>query len=560
MKARFEAHTIRDLHRKLDAGQFAVPKLQRAFVWDGPKAAKLIDSVYRQMPVGGLVVWDSSRKNRELLRMSAGLLPPYEVHNERVWFLLDGQQRLSVLHRIRVGDAVENGRHRAVDFQRVVFRVTEGSDESRFAYRLPLAGQWVPMAAVLASNWRTRLQGLTKGQLNRVEECRSRIFRYKLPITRVSTDDLDHARELFLRINSTGTPVGAADKAFARASEFDLRERAEAAWNSLPAHFRGLSHEVMLQTRALIDGIDDVGERAMDQVAVLWNEKWKADRARAAKDFARTWFRQQQATRRAIDYLYDKFEVRNDNLLPSRYMVTTLALYFYHRPKRPTAFATAQLKAWFWATALGQRYSGRGYRTNILKDAHYFARLGTQDAGEFKLDERIEPAEVLRAGYGQRSSVSDAFWCLLLRRRPRSLLDGQEIELDKLASHANAKHKHHFFPRALLKRWNVANARINSILNLCLIPADENCHFGSRHPATYLGPYQSERFFPGVLRSHLLPDLRALAKELTGPALYREFLRLRQELVLAAFEEEAGTRLFHRERLQPARGALKAVA
>lgn len=558
MNSHFEAHSIKNLHRKLDAGQFALPKLQRTFVWDGPKAAKLLDSVYRQMPVGGLVVWDSSRKNRELLRVSGGLLPAYAPHNERVWFLLDGQQRLSVLHRIRVGDVVQNGRRKGVDFHRVVFRVTDGNDESRFAYRLPVNQQWVPLETVLASNWRTRLQGLTKGQLNRVKECRSRVLLYKLPITRVSTDDLDHARELFLRINSTGTPVGPADKAFARASEFDLRERAETAWSSLPSHFQGLSHEVMLQTRALIDGIEDVGERAMEQVAVLWNQKLQADRARAGNEFARTWLRQQQAMQRAIDFLYANFEVRHHNLLPSRYMVTTLALYFYQYPKRPTPFDAAQLKAWFWATALGQRYSGRGYRTNILKDASYLMKLGAEHTGEFKMDEWIEPSEILRASYGQRSSVSDAFWCLLLRRRPRSLLDGQELELDKLASAANAKHKHHFFPRALLKRWGVSNARINSVLNLCLIPADENCGFGAKHPSTYLSPYKNERFFPRALRSHLLPDLREFEGRLAGPDLFREFLRLRQQSVLAAFEQEAGIRLFSRETAQR-QGASKAV-
>lgn len=299
----------------------------------------------------------------------------------------------------------------------------------------------------------------------------------------------------------------------------------------------------------------------MDRVAALWDDKWRVNRERASKEFARTWLRQQQALERAIDLLHMHFAVSNDSLLPSRYMVATLAIYFYHRPKRPSAFDIAQLRRWFWGTALGQRYSGRGYRTNILSDAAYMTKLAAQEAGEFNLGEWIEPAEIIRASYGQRSAVSDAFFCLLLRQRPRSLLDGEELKLEKLASNANMKHKHHFFPRALLKRWGVSTSRINSILNLCLVPADENSHFGSKHPCTYLQPYEPQRFFMPVLRSHLLPDVRQIATDRPGPAFYQEFLRLRQELVLAAFEEEAGTRLFQRDKLsQTRRAALRAAA
>jgi hypothetical protein len=547
--ASFESQKIRDLHRKLDAGQFAVPKLQRAFVWDGVKAAKLLDSIYRRMPVGCLVVWDTSKKNRELLRVTSGLLPAYNHHNNRVWFLLDGQQRLSVLHRIRTGGLVKNGKHRDVDFDRLVFRVTDGNDETRFAYRRAVPGEWVPMNAVLASNWRIRLKGLRKGQLNRVSECRERVLSYKFAVTRVNTDELEEARELFLRINSTGTPIGAADKAFARAAEFDLRERTEHAWQAVPPEFKGLSDEVMLQTRALIDGIEDVGERALERVAAMWDGKWRANREGASAEFARTWLRQQQATKLAIDLLGKHFAISNEGLLPSRYMIATLTLYFYQRPKRPTNFDLVQLRRWFWSTAVGQRYSGRGHRINILRDADYLTKLGAQKAGEFKLDEWIDPAELLRASYGQRSSVSDAFFCLLLRRRPQSFMDGHELKLENLASSSNAKHKHHFFPRALLKRWALSTTRINSVLNLCLLPADENSHFGAKNPGVYLKPYSLQKHFQRVLRSHLLPNVVEIGDELAGPALYQEFLRLRQELVLSAFEEEAGGRLFHRDKL-----------
>jgi uncharacterized protein with ParB-like and HNH nuclease domain len=134
----FKAYSIKKLRNLLDEGRFAVPRLQRAFVWDGKKAANLLDSAYRGMPIGTLTVWDTSKKNKNLLRHTTKILPPFQDGNKRVWFVLDGQQRLSVLHQVFIGGTRENAFHNVVDFDRVVFRVTEESDAPRFQYRRPV--------------------------------------------------------------------------------------------------------------------------------------------------------------------------------------------------------------------------------------------------------------------------------------------------------------------------------------------------------------------------------------------------------------------------------------
>jgi hypothetical protein len=45
--------TIRALRRHLLERRFAVPKLQRNFVWDAGRAAKHLDRIYREMPIYG---------------------------------------------------------------------------------------------------------------------------------------------------------------------------------------------------------------------------------------------------------------------------------------------------------------------------------------------------------------------------------------------------------------------------------------------------------------------------------------------------------------------------
>lgn len=546
-------HPVRDervsrLRALLDGGQFAVPRLQRAFVWNGPKAAKLLDSMFRGMPIGSLTIWDTSGKNRDLLRKDTRVLPAYREHNPRVWFVLDGQQRLSVLYRAQEGGVVQNGRHQPVDFGRLVFRVTDGNgDDDRFAYRKPVPREWIAVPDVLASNWKLRLGELTAGQLNRAERCRDRLLGYRVPIVRVEADSIDLARELFIRINSAGTPIAAADRAFARAAEFDLREHAEQAWVQLPEAFRGLTHEAMLQARALLDGLDAVAAEAMERVASLWDERIQADRKAVAR-FSKEWAVQQKAMHRALDLLRTKFFVLDDGLLPSQYMVSTLTVFFAHRPKQPTPSQLTEMRAWFWATALGQRYSGSGYRENIVADARFFKALAGERPTKFRLTERIDPDELRRATYGRRSSVADAFFCLLIAQRPQYLSNGSEMQLSDFASASNRRHKHHVFPRRHLREQSGLSQRaMNSILNLCLIPAEENCHFGARPPRTYLPPFTNAPHFQRVMSRHLLP---------AGPdgglwdpnssKGYLRFLKGREAVVCAEFERAAGVKLFRR--------------
>src|SRR5688500_19804347 len=92
-----ETRKLRDLHEHLVQRRFAIPKLQRNFVWDAGRAAKLLDSVFRQMPIGSLFLWEMDKKSGNLMRQSADVLPSFNSKNPHVWFVIAGQQRLSVL-------------------------------------------------------------------------------------------------------------------------------------------------------------------------------------------------------------------------------------------------------------------------------------------------------------------------------------------------------------------------------------------------------------------------------------------------------------------------------
>jgi uncharacterized protein with ParB-like and HNH nuclease domain len=67
-------------------------------VWNGTRAAALLDSIFPGMPIGSILVWETKSRSYDLLRQNLNILPPFDTSNRKGWFLIDGQQRLSVIH------------------------------------------------------------------------------------------------------------------------------------------------------------------------------------------------------------------------------------------------------------------------------------------------------------------------------------------------------------------------------------------------------------------------------------------------------------------------------
>ncbi|HHY23187.1 MAG TPA: DUF262 domain-containing protein, partial [Clostridiaceae bacterium] len=51
--------SIRTLLSWIDEGIIAIPEIQRPFVWSGSKVRDLIDSLYKNFPIGYLIVWQN---------------------------------------------------------------------------------------------------------------------------------------------------------------------------------------------------------------------------------------------------------------------------------------------------------------------------------------------------------------------------------------------------------------------------------------------------------------------------------------------------------------------
>lgn len=279
-------------------------------------------------------------------------------------------------------------------------------ETSRFSYRPAIEGRYVSIVDVLSPNWRYKLRKYASRKFKKIEDCRRRLLRYELPPVSIRTKSLDDVRTTFIRINSGGMRVTAADQAFAKASRFNLRELARNARLNLP-DFEKVPFDPIILGFMFANGRLEVGQEAVEAMIDRWDKDMRRGK-RNIKDFNNTWGRYVDSLGRAVDFPRESFCVLNDQFLPSENILATLPVFFQHNGAQPGVTQRRELRKWFWATALGQRYSGRGCRKNVLADLRFFQRLAENGRARFSLDEPADKSDLLRAQYTQKSALTKA--------------------------------------------------------------------------------------------------------------------------------------------------------
>jgi hypothetical protein len=514
------------------------------------KACELVDSVYRNYPIGTILVWKTDRRNENQLRKQYHILPHFNPANRNIYFLVDGQQRLSVLWHLLRGEAssVTNADGKSVNFRNIYFDPSTTDSDRPFLYRERAIGEagkgLAPVVHLLSREWRHLLDDHGVRATKRIEECRRRIQEYKAIIVFCETNDRAEVRDTFIRINSLGMRIGAADTAFARASKLDMRGLVRDIQTRLKHGFDGVQRTTILQTVALALGAQDFGERAIDSM-IKKLERDSGERVR----FERAFPALREAIAFASDYFVHELEVPNFEFLPSEPMLMILALYFFQNGNvRPSRAAKQRISQWFWATAIGARYTGRGYRPNLSADAEFMKRLAINPRAHASWKVQVRIQLLCNTEYGRPGPVSNAFFCLLRSQRPRYLEDGAPIPLGETSSRKNSSDKHHIFPRALATQNGIGPERFNSIVNICYLVARDNRSVGQRSPRRYFEDVpKSMRARKLALRSHLIPSKpdRGIWDRSTRRG-FRSFLLDRAWLLARAFERKAGVRLFER--------------
>lgn len=89
---------IETILSQIDLGNYALPEFQRGYVWNRDQVRRLMNSLYRGYPIGGLLVWVTP-VDKNIVRYGES------ASQGTVNLILDGQQRITTLYGIIRGKA-----------------------------------------------------------------------------------------------------------------------------------------------------------------------------------------------------------------------------------------------------------------------------------------------------------------------------------------------------------------------------------------------------------------------------------------------------------------------
>jgi hypothetical protein len=560
-------YTLKKLIEDIHMGEIGLPDIQRPFVWPRSKVRDLFDSMYRGFPIGYLLFWENgySGEHRTIGAIGKPKAPRL--------LIVDGQQRLTSLYAVIKAVPVINA-----DFHAEVTRIAFQPLEEKFEVTnsaIEKDPEWIADISIL---WKLETNTFTFIQdfLNRLGERRAlssaekeripvaidRLVKLQdYPITALEISysvDEDRVAEIFVRINSKGTPLNQADfiltlmsvfwdegrkqlEEFCRQARVPPSSNKPSPYNHywLPNPDQLLRVSVALGfRRARLEYVYSL-LRGKDLQTKQFSEEQRE------KQFAI--LRESQSYVLDLQNWHEFFKaLRQAGYLSSQFISSQMAILYAYAlwliGKRDFGVDHYRFRVaiarWFFMAALTGRYTGSPESRMeqdlaLLRDAHtaddYLHILNqqieavlTRDYWEVTLPNELETAAARNTGqfaYYAALCILEAP-VLYSKMRVSTLLD------PTTKAKKSALERHHLFPRRYLERIKIGDTRlINQVANYALLEWSDNIEISDRPPCEYVPEYE-RRFSPEEIQSmyhfHALPEQWYEME-------YQQFLKARRE-------------------------------
>ena len=208
---------ISEILNQIDLGSYALPEFQRGYVWNRDQVKKLMLSLYRGYPIGGLLIWVT--QTDPTITRGDGQLTPGVVN-----LILDGQQRITSLYGIIRGHAPKFFDGNSNSFTGLYFNIKEEYFEFYMATKMKDNPDWISVTELLqkgASNYIGEADAERKMFLFNYLDVLNRLNNIKdvdLYISNVTGEDktIDVVVEIFNNVNTGGTKLNKGDLALAK--------------------------------------------------------------------------------------------------------------------------------------------------------------------------------------------------------------------------------------------------------------------------------------------------------------------------------------------------------
>lgn len=212
--------TIKGLLGLIEAKDIAIPEIQRPFVWKNSQVRDLIDSLYKGYPTGYLILWKNPNVKLKDGTISSG---------KKV--IIDGQQRITALMTAIAAQKVFNSEFKEsrvkIAFNPyAALEYLNGDTEAEiFAVQTPAhikSKNWIPDIAEIFgtkfSSWTfipeyiKENPDMSGDDLQKVLNQLKNVETTQIGVIELSERlDIDVVTDIFIRINSKGTPLSQGD-------------------------------------------------------------------------------------------------------------------------------------------------------------------------------------------------------------------------------------------------------------------------------------------------------------------------------------------------------------
>jgi hypothetical protein len=451
---------VRELLDEIAGGKVVLPEIQRTYVWKGPQVAKLMDSLYKEYPSGQILLWDTIdlpiTKNLEGVKS-----PPLpSVGSPKI--VLDGQQRLTSLFKALADDEDPRG---------LSVRDVVNGDK----HDLDI------LEEIEAAGGPNRKDPKSKTYLDRLQRLR-KIGEYKFPVEVFKSDDYEAVTELFVRINSAGTRLRAAELVLAQLAlrlPGAIVEKFEEALEDYAEV--GFELDTRVLTRALI--VVGTGQSRFRYLAEFWKK--------SPRELEKIWDRTRKGVDGAVNFVRHNARFESSEWLPSMNAMIPLAAFF-ERNKSVNGSDEARLLRWFYIASLRGRYTGSGETAmdedlKALTDSDAIGSL-LKHAVPAGSSTEVTPDEFDDAGW--RNPLFPLTYAAAKRKGAKDWFTGVSLSKDMVGPDHQIE-VHHVFPKALLKREGVSRHDRDEIANLVFLAAKPNKTISARLPEEYLKTIRS---------------------------------------------------------------------
>ncbi len=522
-----------DSIRKLD---LVLPEFQREYVWKKDQAKKLMASLVKDYPVGGLLVWKTDTppelKNIDNLPEKLGTIQ----------VLLDGQQRLTTLHMLITGEIpayytkeeIENDpRDLYVNLRTLNFQYYQPSKMKNdpfwkrvfdcFEVKGNIKPLKIAQEAAIEGEDQMDLAQILMENLTAIRN----IKEITLPVQLVPCSaNLDEAIDIFDRVNSQGTKLTDAELALTHVTGKWPSARREIKKTITVCSTKNFHFGLTFMTRALTTMVtkralfETIHERPREDVEKGWNQ-----------------------LKKILDYILTilpqkAFVHSTDDLNTTNVIIPLIAYLSLNNNKFPNEKTLNHATHWLYAALMWARYTAQTDQRLEADVQHVVRESEPWESLRNNIIDQRGRLEVKDADFEGRGPQHPLYKLSYILTKAHGAVDWfNGLPLGNTHGNTYGVHSHHIFPSSLLYKngWDPDKyphrQAVNEIANRAFLTATSNISLSNTPPEDYFPGIEDA--YPGALSAQFIPMDPSLWKL----DRYTDFLAARREIIARKMNE-----------------------